>query len=245
MFRFKERLVAAVTAASVIAVFSGCSGMKVPSGLTAYASSPSERTEAASESTQASTDVTTVSNETKASSESRKTETTFTMDSYKAKRAAVNGTEYAIGTTYLGESENEAALEVVLAQMGISEELIGTDGKHLIDCGGNDIWFLCFSEDVTSVSVVLGDEEDGQELFKSDNPGYVFIRCVASGEVPACTVKVTGTKTGYTAYYPFMIGDKILLPNGGTVLNQSEGIDTFIDVDDNTDNSNEPEEDTP
>ena len=61
MFRFKERLVAAVTAASVIAVFSGCSGMKVPSGLTAYASSPSERTEAASESTQTSTDGTTAS----------------------------------------------------------------------------------------------------------------------------------------------------------------------------------------
>ena len=222
--------------------FSGCSGIKAPSGLTAAASPSVSQTEKTKETTASEKQET---SQTKASETAPKADVTFTMETFNAKKAAVNGTGYAIGTTYLGESTNEAALEVVLPEMGIDEELLKSDTTNLIDCGGTDIWFLCFNEDVTSVSVVMGDEEDGEEIYKSDNPGYIFIRCVSAGEVPACTVKVNGTKTGYTAYYPFMIAGQILLPNGGTVLNQSEGYESFIDEIDDTDNSEGTEEEEP
>ena len=57
----------------------------------------------------------------------------------EVQKAELGKTPNAIGTTYLGESENAAALEVVLAQMGVSEDLIGSDSTHIIDCGGTDI----------------------------------------------------------------------------------------------------------
>lgn len=234
----------AVLAALAVSMTSaaGCSQLGTTSGLTAKVASSSEAGETTASSAISESKAET--SQTKQTSE-EKTDATFTKETFNAKKAELGKTPNAIGTTYLGESENAAALEVVLAQMGVSEDLIGSDSTHIIDCGGTDIWFLCFSDDVTGVRVILGDELDGPELFKGENPGYLFIRCVGSGEVPACTVETTGTNSGVTIYYPFMIGDQILLPNGGGVLNQSEGIESFTDEYDGTDNSENTEEEMP
>ena len=243
MKSLKLRSTAALAAFAVgMTVISGCSGIKTPSGLTAKAVASSSAYETTTAATAESTGETTQS---KQSTEETKTDATFTKDTFNAKKAELIKSGNAVGVTYLGESENAATLEVVLSQMGVSEDLTGADASRLIDCGGTDIWFLCFSDDVTSVRIILGDEEDGPELLKTENPGYVFIRCVGSGEVPACTVITEGKNTGYTIYYPFMIGGQILLPNGGGVLNQSEGIESFIDEYDGTDNSETTEEEMP
>ena len=240
MRMIKAKITAALAAFAVsMTVFSGCSNFQTPSGLTAMAaSSTAQQTTTTSEASERKAET----SQTKSTFEEQKTEATFTADTYNAKKAEVNKTSNSIGTTYLGESENAAAFEVVLAQMGVSEDLTESDPARLIDCGGTDIWFLCFGDNVTNVTVVLGDEADGPELYKADNPGYIFIRCVGSGEVPACTVKVTTTGTDPITYYPFMIGGQILLPNKGGVLNQSEGIESFIDEYDGTDNSETTDE---
>ena len=238
-----NRLIAAFAVLSVSAAFiSGCSGMQVPSGLSAAASTSAKQSETTSE-----TSVSESSKATQAKTEAteKTVDTTFTQETVNEKKKDIEGTAYAAGTTYLGESQNRAALEVVLAEFGVDEKVIGSDETHLIDCGGTDIWFICFSSDVTSVKVVLGDEEDGKELYKADNPGYIFIRCYSMGEVPSCTVIITGQKTGYTTYYPYLIGGDIVLPNGGTVMNQTEGVGSFIDVPDETNNSDETEEEVP
>ena len=236
----KIKITAALAAFAVsMTVFSGCSNFQTPSGLTAMAASTTaQQTTTSSETTKSKSET----SQTKSTFEEQKTEATFTRDTYNAKKAEVNKTANSIGTTYLGESENAAAFEVVLAQMGVSEDLTESDPNLLIDCGGTDIWFLCFGDNVTNVTVLLGDEADGKELFMSGNPGYLFIRCVGSGEVPACTVKVTTNGSDPITYYPFMIGGEILLPNKGGVLNQSEGIDSFIDEYDGTDNGETTDE---
>ena len=238
MKSLKVQTIAVIAAFAVcIAAVYGCAQIQT-SGISATSSSATTQGVTAAEST------------SKASSQSSQDQTdatsgnqqvTFTREICDAKIKALEGTPYAIGTTYLGELENDAALEVVLVQMGVDEELFKSNPERVIDCGGNEIWFLCFNSDVTKVSVVMGDDENGQELYKLGNPDYVFIRCVSSGEIPACTVVVDGPKTGHTAYYPFMIADQILLPNGGTVLNQTEGMEGYIDTDD-TDKSEETEE---
>lgn len=242
MKRFKVSILAFMAAFAVIAPFSGCKAGQVPSGLTAKALPSVSSSQTVTENSSA---VTSEKEETAVSSVQKRTDVTFNADTYKEKKKAIKGDTYAIGTTYLGESQNEAALEVVLAELGVDEEFLKANPDRFVDCGGSDIWFLCFNDDVTSVSVVLGDEDDGKELFKSDNPGFIFIRCVSSGEIPACTVIVDGAKTGHTDYYPFMVGDQILLPNGGTVLNQSDGIDSYIDEFDGTENSEKTEEEEP
>lgn len=242
MKRFKISLLALMASFAAISQFSGCSAGKVASGLTAKASPSVSETQTAAT---ASSAVTSETDETASTSVQKQAEVTFTADTYKGKKAAIKGDTYAIGTTYLGESQNEAALEVVLAELGVDEEFLKANPDRLVDCGGTDIWFLCFNDDVTRVSVIMGDEDDGNEIFKSENPGFIFIRCVSSGEIPACTVTVDGAKTGHTVYYPFMVGDQILLPNGGTVLNQSEGIDSYIDEYDGTNNTEETEEEAP
>ena len=238
---FKVKMTAALAAFAVgMTVFSGCSNFQTPSGLTAMAASTSEKQETTATSATAASKAET--SQTKSTFEEQKTEATFTKDTFNAKKAEVNKTANSIGTTYLGESENAAAFEVVLAQMGVSEDLTESDPARLIDCGGTDIWFLCFGDNVTNVTVILGDEEGGPELYKAENPGYIFIRCVGSGEVPACTVKVTTNGSDPITYYPFMIGGQILLPNKGGVLNQSEGIESFIDEYDGTDNGETADE---
>jgi len=239
MKSIKIKTLAAIAALAVsMTAVSGCASVQA-SGISATVSSAATKQETVTASTaKAAPKATSATTETEAG----KTEITFTMDTFNSKKKAVEGTAYALGTTYLGELDNAAAMEVVLTQMGVDEELFKSNPEKLIDCGGTEIWFLCFNSDVTSVKVVMGDEEDGQELFKSDNPGYLFIRCVSSGEIPACTVVTDGPKTGHTAYFPFMIEDQILLPNGGTVLNQTEGIEGFIDDYENPDTSNETEE---
>lgn len=237
------KLTAALTALAVgAAVLPGCSGLQVPSGLSAAATTSASQTETTVTSTSAAPSK---ASETAASATEKQTESTFTTDTVNAKRKALEGNGYAAGTTYLGESQNQAALEVVLTELGVDEKVTGSDASRLIDCGGTDVWFICFSDDVTSVKVVLGDEEDGKELYKADNPGYIFIRCFSTGEVPSCTVIISGQKTGYTAYYPYIIGGDIVLPNGGTVMNQTEGMDSFIDIPDETGNSEETEEEEP
>ena len=237
------KLTAAIAVLSVgAAVLSGCSGFQVPSGLTAAATTSASQTETTSESTAAAPTKTSGAG---TSETEKKSEATFTSETINEKKKALAGTEYAAGTTYLGESGNQAALEVVLAELGVDEKVIASDTTRLIDCGGTDIWFICFSDDVTSVKVVLGDEEDGKELYKAENPGYIFIRCFSSGEIPSCTVIITGLKTGYTTYFPYLIGGDIVLPNGGTVMNQTEGMDSYIDVPDETNNSDETEEEEP
>ena len=224
----------------------GCAGVKAASGLTAAAStkpSVSETTAAAVTS--------------KATSETKQTEGTaesnsgvkYSAETVKSKKAALKGGEYdyACGITYLGESENQATMDVVLAELGVSEELL-KDSSRFIDCGGSDIWMLCISDDINSLKVTLGEDEDGKELYKAEKgsiPDYIFIRCFSSGEMASCTVKMEGAKTGETTYFPIMIGDEIVIPNGGTVLNQSEGYDTYIDVPGETDNSEGTEEEEP
>ena len=238
--RIKTLAAMAALAVSMSAV-SGCAAVQA-SGISATSSSVATKQETVTETTaSAAPKVTSETTETEAG----KTEISFTKETFNSKKKAVEGTDYALGTTYLGELDNDAAMEVVLAQMGVDEDIFKSNPEKLIDCGGNEIWFLCFNSDVTSVKVVMGDEEDGQELYKAENPGYLFIRCVSSGEIPACTVIVDGPKTGHTAYYPYMIEDQILLPNGGTVLNQSEGIEGYTDDNNNTDNSEETEEEEP
>ena len=237
------KLTAAIAALSVgAAVFSGCSGFQVPSGLTAAASTTSSQTETTVESTTAAP---TKTSGAATSETEKKTEATFTSETVNEKKKALAGTEYAAGTTYLGESGNQAALEVVLAELGVDEKVTASDTTRLIDCGGTDIWFICFSDDVTSVKVVLGDEEDGKELYKAENPGYIFIRCFSSGEIPSCTVIINGQKTGHTTYFPYLIGGDIVLPNGGTVMNQTEGMDSYIDIPVETNSSDETEEEEP
>jgi hypothetical protein len=54
-----------------------------------------------------------------------------------------------------------------------------------------------------------------------------------------------GEKTGETTYFPIMIGDQIVVPNGGTVINQSEGYETYIDVPNEAADSEETEEEEP
>jgi hypothetical protein len=242
MKRFKTKTLALTAAFAVVTAFSGCKAGRIPSGLTANATPSSSAAQTTAEASSAASPET---QQTKASSEDSKLEETFNADSYNKKREAIKGNTYAIGTTYLGESQNEAALEVVLAEMGVDEGFLKSNPGGLVDCGGTDIWFLCFNEEVTSVTVVMGDEDDGKEIFKSANPGFIFIRCVSAGEVPACTVIVDGPKTGHTAYYPFMVADQILLPNGGTVLNQSEGIDSYIDEYEDPNNSGGTEVEEP
>ena len=239
MKSLKVKTIAAIAAFAVsIASMCGCAQIQT-SGISATSSSTAAtQNETASESSTKATSQTSLE-ETDTTSGQK--EITFTRDICNAKLKALEGTSYAIGTTYLGELENEAALEVVLAQMGVDEELFRANPERVIDCGGTEIWFLCFNSDVTKVSVVMGDDENGQELYKLGNPDYIFIRCVSSGEIPACTVVVDGPKTGHTAYYPYMIEEQILLPNGGTVLNQTEGIEGYVDIDE-ADKNKETEE---
>ena len=238
-----KKILSAVAGLSIgAAVLSGCSGFQVPEGLTAAATTSVSQTETTAESTAAASSKPSA---TDASEQQKQTEASFTADTVNAKIKSLEGTAYAAGTTYLGESENQAALEVVLTELGVDEKVYAADPSRLIDCGGSDIWFICFSDDVTSVKVVLGDEEDGKELYKAENPGYIFIRCYSSGEVPSCTVIISGRKTGYTVFFPYIIGGDIVLPNGGTVMNQTEGMDSYIDIPDETDNSDETEEEEP
>jgi len=238
-----NRLMAAFAALSLGTAFiSGCSALQAPSGLSAAASTSAKQTETTAVTT---SEESTKATQTKVEETEKQSEASFTMDTVNEKKKDIEGTAYAAGTTYLGESQNRAALEVVLAEFGVDEKVIGSDESRLIDCGGTDVWFICFNSDVTSVKVVLGDEEDGKELYKADNPGYIFIRCYSMGEVPSCTVIVSGQKTGYTTYYPYLIGGDIVLPNGGTVMNQTEGVNSFIDVPEETNNSDETEEEEP
>lgn len=238
-----RKIAASAAFAISLAAVSGCSGISVPSGLTAAAATTAV---SVSETTAASTAKSVPkASETKETATKTGSEATFTTDVYNAKKKALKGDTYAIGTTYLGETTNSAALEIVLLELGVSEDLIKPAANRMIDCGGNEIWFLCFNDDVKSVKVIMGDDGEngaGQVLYESDKPDYIFIRCVSSGEIPACTVIVDGEKTGHTAYFPFLIGNQILLPNGGTVLNQSEDMDSFIDEYDGTENNGETEE---
>jgi len=238
----KIKTIAAFAALTVgMTGLAGCNAVHA-SGISAVPSSAATSQETTVEST---SQATAKASQSQTEATQSQAENSFNMDVVNAKKKAVEGTAYALGTTYLGELANDAAMEVVLAQMGVDEALFKSNPEKLIDCGGTEIWFLVFNSDVTSVRVVMGDEEDGQELYKAENPGYIFIRCVSSGEIPACTVIVDGPKTGHTAYYPYMIEDQILLPNGGTVLNQSEGIEGYTDDNNNTNNSEETEEEEP
>lgn len=241
MKSLKVKTIAVFAAFAVsMAAMCGCAQIQT-SGISATSSSVAPtQSESSSENT---TKATSEASQEQTDATSGQKEITFTRDICNTKLKALEGTSYAIGTTYLGELENEAALEVVLAQMGVDEELFRSNPERVIDCGGTEIWFLCFNSDVTKVSIVMGDDENGQELYKLGNPDYIFIRCVSSGEIPACTVVVDGPKTGHTAYYPYMIEEQILLPNGGTVLNQTEGIEGYIDdgeTDKNKDTEEEP-----
>lgn len=242
MKRFKAKTLVLTAAFAVTAAFSGCKAGNIPSGLTANAKPSSASSQTTADVTSATISET---QQTKSTSGDNRPSVDFNAETYKTKKEAIKGDTYAIGTTYLGESQNEAALEVVLVEMGVDESFLKENPDRLVDCGGTDIWFLCFNEDVTGVTVVVGDEDDGKPIFKAGNPGFIFIRCESSGEVPACTVIVDGAKTGHTEYFPFMVADQILLPNGGTVMNQSEGIETFIDDVDDSNTSEGTEEEEP
>lgn len=245
MFRLKILAVAAAFSVGMTA-FCGCTGIKVPSGLTAAAStnpSVSETTTTAAIS--ASSKATKQSEETSESSSGVK----YSADTIKAKRAALKGGEYdyACGITYLGESENQAAMEVVLTELGVSEDLL-KDSTRFIDCGGSDLWLICISDDIDNLKITMGEDENGKELYKAAKgsiPEYIFIRCFSSGEMASCTVFMEGEKTGDTTYFPIMIGEQIVIPNGGTVINQSEGYETYIDVPGEAAESEETEEEVP
>lgn len=229
---FRLRFIAIIAAFSAgMSAFCGCTGIQVPAGLSAAASTNatvSETTTAASTSS--------VSRETKQTEETTAgaAEVKIGADTIKTKRAALKGGEYdyACGITYLGESENQAAMEVVLTELGVSEDLL-KDQTRFIDCGGSDLWLICISDDIDTLKVTMGEDENGKELYmaaKGSIPEYIFIRCFSSGEMASCTVFMEGEKTGETTYFPIMIGDQIVVPNGGTVINQSEGYETYIDV---------------
>lgn len=243
MTRMLERATAALTVLALGAsVLTGCSGVQIPSGLSAAASNP---TTTAVETTAAVMPSSAKASGNSTSETAKTSDSTFTADTVTAKKKALEGTSYSAGTTYLAESENQAALEVVLSELGVAENVYNADASRLVDCGGTDIWFICFGDDVTSVRVVLGDEEDGKELYKADNPGYIFIRCFSTGEIPSCTVLITSQKTGETKYHPFLIGGDIVLPGNNAVMNQSEDMNSFIDVPEETNNSDETEEEVP
>lgn len=238
----------AITVSS--AALSGCTGLPISAAasgsMTQMTSAPvTEASETSAEQSETGTEGTSASSPETKATESRSS-ATFTAETVKTKTAALKSGQgtVAIGTTYFGESENEAALEVVLAQLGVDEELLKDTGR-LIDCGGTDIWFLCFSDDITSVKVLLGDDENGKEMYSASNPGYIFIRGFSSGEVPPCTVLTEGRETGKTTYYPYLIGGDIVIPGSGTVLNQSDGYNSYVDVPEETDDNNETEEEEP
>ncbi len=244
---FKLRLIALIAAFSAgMSAFCGCTGIQVPAGLSAAASTNASVSE-----------TTTTAATSAAKSEAKQTEETTAgaaavkigADTVKTKRAALKGGEYdyACGITYLGESENQAAMEVVLAELGVSEELL-KDSPRFIDCGGSDLWLICISDDIDNLKVTMGEDENGKELYKASKgsiPEYIFIRCFSSGEMASCTVFMEGEKTGETTYFPIMIGDQIVVPNGGTVINQSEGYETYIDVPNEAADSEETEEEEP
>ena len=245
MFRMKILAVIAAFAVGMTAV-SGCSGLSVSAGLTSASSTTASQSETTAAATSATSRETVKTEETTESSAAA----AVSADTVKAKRAALKTAEYtcALGTTYLGESENQAAMEVVLAELGVDESLL-KDPSRLLDFGGSDIWMLCFSDDVKLLKVTVGEDENGKELFKAekgDIPDYLFIRCFSSGEMASCTVYAEGDVSGITVYYPVMIGGQIVIPNGGGVLNQSEGYETYIDVpgeaEDNENNENKEEE---
>ena len=245
MFRMKILAVIAAFAVGMTAV-SGCSGLSVSAGLTSASSTTASQSETTAAATSATSRETVKTEETTESSAAA----AVSADTVKAKRAALKTAEYtcAFGTTYLGESENQAAMEVVLAELGVDESLL-KDPSRLLDFGGSDIWMLCFSDDVKLLKVTVGEDENGKELFKAekgDIPDYLFIRCFSSGEMASCTVYAEGEVSGITVYYPVMIGGQIVIPNGGGVLNQSEGYETYIDVpgeaEDNENNENKEEE---
>ena len=242
MKSLRIKTLAAMAALTVsMASVSGCMAVQA-SGISATSSSAATKQETVTETTaSAAPKATSATTETEAG----QNEITFTIETINAKKKALEGSNYAAGTTYIGESQNQAAMEVVLAELGVDESVINSATTRMIDCGGTDIWFICFSDDVTSVEVVLGDEIGGKELYKADNPGYIFIRCFSTGEIPPCTVLITGRTTGQTAYFPFFIGGDIVLPNGGTVMNQTKDINSFIDIPEETDNSEETEEEEP
>ena len=249
MFRMKILAVIAAFAVGMTAV-SGCSGSSVRAGLTSITSTTASQSETTTSVTSAASRQTDKTEETAETSASA----AVTEDTVKTKRAALKTAEYtcAFGTTYLGEIENQAAMEVVLAELGVDESLL-KDPSRLLDFGGSDIWMLCFSDDVKSLKVTVGEDENGngKELFKAEKgsiPDYLFIRCFSSGEMASCTVYAEGEVSGITVYYPVMIGGQIVIPNGGGVLNQSEGYETYIDVPgetDDTDNTDNKEEEEP
>lgn len=245
MKNLKIRIMASAALFAVcMAALSGCSGISVPSGLTAAVSTKASESASAPEET--TSQAPTKAAETSESAvESKSSAAKFTSDTVKAKLSALKASGKSAGTMFLGDSENEAVLDVVLAELGVDEELLKDNAERLVDCGGNDLWFLCFNDDVTNVTVYTGDDDKGQVLFTGENPGFIFIRCFSTGEVPSCNVRFTSTKTGNTTYYPFIVGDEIMLPNKNNVANMSEGIDSFIDVPeetDNTDNTDNTEE---
>lgn len=219
-----------MAAAVGTAAVSGCSGLSAKAAVTSASTTFASQ----SETTAASASET--SGETKQSAETSESKTVvkISKDTVSKKRTELMKGEYicGIGTSYLGESENQAAMEVVLAEMGVDEELL-KDTSRFIDCGGSDLWLLCISDDVVSFKITVGEDEDGKELFKAEKgniPDYIFIRCFASGEMSSCTVTAEGKESGHLVYYPIMIGEQIPIPNGGGVLNQSEGYETYIDV---------------
>lgn len=249
MLRMKIASILAAFAVGITAI-SGCSGLSVKAGLASASSASVSQSETTVAATSAVAKETNKTEETSESSSSGK----ITPDTVKNKRSSLKINEYtcAIGTTYLGESENQAAMEVVLAEMGVDESLL-KDPARLLDFGGSDLWMLCISDDVNILKVTVGEDENGKELFKAEKgniPDYLFIRCFSSGEMSSCTVYAEGEVSGYTIYYPVMIGGQIVIPNGGGVLNQSEGYETYIDVDDpgetdNSDSTDNTEEEEP
>lgn len=247
----KIKAFAALTAMMVsTASLSGCTGLPIPAGTydagtQVTAATTIESSETTAVQSTADTAATSASSSENKPTESRSS-AVFSAETVKAKTTALKNEQsaVAIGTTYFGECENEAVLEVVLAELGVDEELL-KDTSRLIDCGGTDIWFLCFSDDVTSVKVLLGDDENGKEMYSAANPGYIFIRGFSSGEVPPCTVLTEGKETGKTTYYPYLIGGDIVIPGSGTVLNQSDGYNSYVDVPEETDESNDTEEEEP
>ena len=81
------KLTAAIAALSVgAAVFSGCSGFQVPSGLTAAASTTSSQTETTAESTTAAP---TKTSGAATSETEKKTEATFTSETVNEKKKAL------------------------------------------------------------------------------------------------------------------------------------------------------------
>ena len=226
-----------------VTALSGCAGLPVNAGLTSASSSAVLTSE--SETTAAVTSEAT--GETKQTVEPSENEATepITKETIKAKIAALKTGEhtFALGVTYLGESENQAVMEVVLAEMGVDEELL-KDTSRFIDCSGSDLWLICISDDVNALKVTVGEDENGNELYKAEKgkiPDYIFVRCFSSGEMSSCTVCAEGKVTGNTAYFPIMIAEQIVVPNGGTVVNQTKGYETYIDVPGEPDDSNEPE----